>query len=217
MDRSRWTSQHMDVCAGRPVRRVLIPIRAAMMGLTLCLFVSAGCSEMFEAPAPQSSAAGWTPLRLPGTAPDVACEAGLRAMRQYFPAAKTVSAGRTIESGTVEYTQAGGTGRFRDGALKFKNRMRRMATLQITETASGCLVRCQVRRQRLDTADHRTFRQQRMFEDVPNETPIDRGAGASPSQSEQWTEMQRDIALEREMLDVLFNQVPKTDVPKTET
>ena len=211
MDRSRWTSQHMDVCARRQVWRVLIPARAAMMGLTLCLLVAAGCSEMWQSPAPQSAADGWTPLRLPGTSPDVACDAGLRAMRQYFPAVKTASAGRTIESGTVEYTQAGGTGRFRDGALKFKNRMRRMATLQITETASGCLVRCQVRRQRLDTEDHRTFRQQRMFEDVPNETPIDRGAGATPSQNEQWTEMQRDTALEREMLEVLLNQVPKTE------
>ncbi len=211
MERSSWTSQRMDVCARRPVRRVSIPIRATMMSCVLCLLVTAGCSEPWHAPPPQPAAAGGRPLRLPGTSPDVAYDAGLRAMRQYFPGVKTTSDGRTIESGKVEYTQAGGTGRFRDGALKYKNRMRRMATLQITETASGSLVRCRVRRQRLDTADHRTFRQQRRFEDVPNETPIDRGAGAKPSQSEQWTEMQRDTALEQEMLEVLFNQVPKTE------
>lgn len=208
MERSKLISRHRDVRARRSVLQVPIPLRVAVAGCALCLIGAAGCSEMWQSPAPQSTAAGWTPLALPGTSPDAAYEAGLRAMRQYFPSVKTVSAGRVIESGAAEYTQEGGTGRFRDGALKYKNRMRRMATLQITETASGCLVQCQVRRQRLDTADHRTFRQQRMFEDVPNETPIDRGDSADPSQSEEWTEMQRDTALEREMLEVLFNQVP---------
>ncbi len=211
MDRSSWTPKHMDVSGRRRLGCVSIPIRTVLTGWALCLLLTAGCSEMWQAPAPQSVAAGWTPLRLPDTAPDVACDAGLRAMRQYFPSVKKTPGGLMIESGMVEYTQAGGTGRFRDGALKYKNRMRRMATLQITETASGCLVRCRVRRQRPDTADHRAFRQQRRFEDVPNETPIDRGAAATPSQSEQWTEMQRDKALEQEMLEVLFNQVPKRE------
>ena len=90
-------------------------------------------------------------------------------------------------------------------SLNYKNRLRRSATLWISSAESGAVAKCQVRTQRLDTADHRIFQQQQQFNDLPNSTPIDRGAGATTDQNQAWTEMQRDRQMERELLQVLSN------------
>ncbi len=178
---------------------------AAFCGAILAIGVPA-CSELTSATEPAGRSGGATPLTLPNTSTDVAFDAGLAAMRHYFNQVDSNPAIGKIESGQVEYAQTGGTGRFRDNAFKFRNRMRHKATLWITRSDSGTLARCQVRVQRLDTADHRVFRDQQRFNDLPNTTPIDREAGVSSVQNQAWTEMPRDRKREREILQVLFNQ-----------
>jgi len=148
---------------------------------------------------------------MPNVSSDAAFNAGLLAMHQYFHQVEVARPQRRLESEMVEYDQKGGTGRFRDTALNFKNRMRRKATLWITDSGNGCIARCQVRRQRLDTADHRLFQQQQQFNDLPNTTPIDRDAATTTSQNQAWTEMSRDRKMERELLQVLFNLATKND------
>lgn len=164
------------------------------------------CSGLTSATEPAGGSGGATPLALPNTSTDAAFDAGLAAMRHYYNQVDSNPTLGKIESGQVEYDQAGGTGRFRDDALKFRNRMRHKATLWITRSDSGTLARCQVRVQRLDTADHRVFRDQQRFNDLPNTTPIDREAGVSSIQNQAWTELPRDRKREREILQVLYNQ-----------
>lgn len=148
---------------------------------------------------------------MPTVSMDRAFDAGLIAMRQYFNHVNILRAEGRLASGWAEYDQKGGTGRFRDATLNFKNRMRRRATLWISSAESGAVAKCQVRRQRLDTADHRIFQQQQQFNDLPNSTPIDRDAATTTDQNQAWTDMQRDRRMERELLQVLFNIATKSD------
>jgi len=148
---------------------------------------------------------------LPNTSTDVAFDAGLAAMRQYFNHVDVIRTDGRLVSGWAEYDQKGGTGRIRDATLNYKNRMRRRATLWITGAESGSVAKCQVRRQRLDTADHRIFQQQQQFNDLPNATPIDREAGTTTDQNQAWTDMQRDPQMERQLLQVLSNIATKSD------
>lgn len=173
-----------------------------------------GCSQLTLDPSHRTERGGSTPLRLPGTPLEPAFESGIAAVRQYFRSVQVLRQEGRIESALVEYDQKGGTGRFRDEALKYRNRMRRRATLWFNESGAGCIVRCQVRVQRLDTEDHRIFHRQREFNDVPNATPIDREAATRSEQNQVWTEMPRDSKLERELLQVLHNQVTAGAPPK---
>lgn len=201
----------------RPRVRHLLPSARAAPARTATAFCGIllaaalpACSELDGANARSEPSGGATPLRLPDTPPDVAFDAGLAAMRQYFKQVEASPAEGRIDSGVAEYVQTGGTGRFRDEALKFRNRMRRRATLWITQSGTGSLARCQVRVQRLDTADHRVFEQQQRFDDLPNATPIDRDAGVSSLQNQAWTDLPRDRRREREILQVLFNRAKGT-------
>ncbi|MFQ5429977.1 MAG: hypothetical protein ACE5E1_06670 [Phycisphaerae bacterium] len=178
-------------------------------GIAICaagslLLGTIGCDDLNAEARLRSSAADATTQRLAETPPDVAFDAGLEAMRQYFNRVHALRAEGRIESSPVEYDQTGGTGRIRETAFKFKNRMRRQATLWVRAAASGSVVRCRVRVQRLDTADHRVFQQNEQFNDLPNTTPIERGAGLSPDQNQVWTDMPRDRRLERELLQSLI-------------
>ena len=84
---------------------------------------------------------------------------------------------------------------------------RRLARLAFRETDGGCVVHCQVRVERLDTADHRVFRRNEQFSDVPSETPIDGDAGIDPRRSQVWTPMPRDREREREILALVRQRV----------
>ncbi len=150
---------------------------------------------------------GWSQIRLPDTSPERAFEAGLYAMRQLFPIAEASPAKGLIRSAPREYDQKGGTGRIRDDTVGYRNRMRRTATLLIIERETGCIAKCRVRVQRLDTADHQVFRRNEQFDDVPRETPIDREAGISPSQDQVWTDQPRDRELERQIRNLLRSRV----------
>lgn len=178
--------------------------RTILAACALVLAGAQGCSELSTSSADRNIG-GVTPLKMPTVPTDRAFDAGLIAMRQYFNHVDATRAEGRLTSGWAEYDQKGGTGRFRDTALNFRNRMRRRATLWISSAESGAVAKCQVRTQRLDTADHRAFQQQQQFNDLPNSTPIDRDAGTTTEQNQAWTDMQRDRQMERELLQVLLN------------
>jgi hypothetical protein len=151
---------------------------------------------------------GWSQASLPGVGQDAAFDAAVQAMRQWFTRLEEVQPSRgVVQSEPSEYVQRGGTGRLRDGAIKYPNRMRRTATLLVQSTETGCVARCEVRVQRLDTADLRAFRDNNRFDDYPNETPIDREAGVDSEQAQQWTDLPRDRGLERDILEDLRRRV----------
>jgi hypothetical protein len=182
--------------------------RHLAVALSLALVAVGACNG----PEQRGSRTGDTSAsmrRLPGTSPDVAFDASVEAIREYFTQAFPSRDLGTVESPMVEYEQRGGTGRFRDTAIGFRNRLRRKATIWVAPAEAGSVVRCQVRVQRLDTADQRTFQSQQQFNDVPNETPIEREAGVDPSKEQAWTELERDTALERELLSVVMSRVER--------
>ena len=192
--------------SGRRITSVF-PV-ASVVCLILIFVVGGGCSEpRRETGAGGGRESGWSQITLPNVTPDAAFEAGTYAMQQWFRISDKLPADGTLRSFTEEYEQKGGTGRIRDGAIGYKNRMRRTATLLVLAQPSGCVVKCHVQVERLDTADHRVFRSNEQFEDVPNETPIDREAAVSSRQDQAWTPMPRDRGLERKMLDVLRNHL----------
>jgi hypothetical protein len=132
-------------------------------------------------------------------------------MRQWFPIAEASPEEGLIRSATREYDQQGGTGRIRDDTIGYRNRMRRTAMLLISEWGTGCVAKCRVRVQRLDTSDHQVFRRNEQFGDVPSETPIDREAGIRPSQDQVWTDRPRDRDLERQIRELLRSRVMSED------
>ncbi|MCG8404064.1 MAG: hypothetical protein MI923_02580 [Phycisphaerales bacterium] len=211
---NRFTPKHhvsdKETMVFAEVRPSASPFYLTIISIALFLTGMPGCSELLTAPAPRTRAEGATPLRLANVAPDVAFDEGINTLKQYFRTVEASPANGRIESRMVEYDQKGGTGRIRDETLKYKNRMRRKATLWIDDSETGVVARCQVRVQRLDTSDHRFFRPHNEFDDIPNATPIDRDAGISTDQKEEWTEMPRDVALERELLRILSSRLSTT-------
>jgi hypothetical protein len=187
-------------------------VRAGVaLGGAMLVVWAAGCSDLQPPGSGGGRMTGWSQIRLPDTSPERAFEAGLYAMQQLFPIAKNSPAEGLIRSATVEYDQKGGTGRIRDDAVGYRNRMRRTATLLIVERETGCIAKCRVRVQRLDTADHQVFRRNEQFDDVPRETPIDREAGIRPSQDQVWTDQPRDRELERQIRNLLRSRVMGED------
>lgn len=173
------------------------------------LFVSAlaGCSDLGGSQIGSPRAEGWSHVNLPKVSSAEAFDAGVYAMRQWFRLENISPEGGLVQSAMSEYDQKGGTGRIRDTAIGYRNRMRRQATLVVENSPNGSIARCMVKTERLDTADHRVFRDNERFQDYPSETPIDREAGVSARQDEVWTEMPRDRGLEREILGVLKSRV----------
>ena len=129
-------------------------------------------------------------------------QAGTYAMQQWFRGVDPRPSCGLIRGLATEYTQSGGTERIRD-VIGFPNRMRRRGTLSIQPLGDGCRLICRVDRERLDTSDHRIFRQQRSINDLPNQTPIERDAGLTASQEQAWTSLPRDRALEQDILELI--------------
>lgn len=171
--------------------------------LLLPAIVMCGCSD-FEEPAPtRARNEGWSTIRMPFITRDAAYDAGLKAMQQWFKIAEASKVDGQIRSVTTEYEQKGGTGRIRDAALGFKNRMRRTATIYVEGEGQGSVARCVVEVQRLDTAEYRTFQDNDRFDDTANQTPIDRDASVRTTKDQVWTDMPHDRQLEGDILSVL--------------
>ena len=161
-----------------------------------------GCADPVDSMDRLQRAGGGRQLRLANVPVDRAFEAGTYAMQQWFRGVDPRPSGGLIRGLATEYTQSGGTERIRD-VIGFPNRMRRRGTLSIQPLGDGCRLICRVDRERLDTSDHRIFRQQRSINDLPNQTPIERDAGLTASQEQAWTSLPRDRALEQDILDLI--------------
>lgn len=177
------------------------------LGLMAWLALPSGCSGPRSESGSRTPTGRWNRINLPNSTPDQTIDAALVALQQYFPAVNPSRNEGRLETPMVEYSQRGGTERIRDAAVNPTNRMRHKATVIVTPSEKGCVAMCEVRVQRLDTADQRAFQQHREFSDVPNQTPIQRDAGVSGEQSDSWTEMPRDAKLERDILQIIFNRV----------
>jgi len=205
VSRFGWSNPHESTALGSAALRAILVVSA------VALAGAQGCSELSTTSGTDGAGGGATPLKMPNTTTDAAFDAGLDAMRQYFNHVQDLRLEGRLVSGWAEYDQKGGTGRLRDATLNYRNRLRRRATLWISAAEPGAVAKCQVRTQRLDTADHRVFEQQQQFNDLPNSTPIDREAATTTDQNQAWSEMQRDRQMERELLQVLSNMATKSD------
>ncbi len=182
-----------------------------------CMVAMSGCSEADSGGIFGQRTDGWSQVALPNVNRDVAFDAGLYAMRQWFRLEEIAPETGMVRSATEEFQQRGGTGRIRDTAIGYNNRMRRTATLVLQDTGTGSIAKCIVRVQRLDTADHRVFRDNERFQDYPGDTPIDRDAGVSAGQTEAWTDMPRDRTLEREILNLIRSRASAVDASASDS
>lgn len=158
----------------------------------------------------------WTFNRVDNTSKEAAFDAARYALSQWFTIRQSSVTDGVITTDPVEFEQRGGTERFRDEALKFRNRMRRRAVVRVRGGEGAAIVECVVTRERLDTADHRVFAMNRQSDDVGNQTPITQEGATSPAQNEVWTDVGRDRALERQILDVVRDRlagVPAKSAP----
>lgn len=189
-------------------------LRSTHLGPVALIFgLLCGCGDFASAPIQSARTEGWSQAQLPGVSQDAAFDAGVYAMKQWFRLEEVSPSLGQIRSVPTEYTQSGGTDRIRDTALKFRNRMRRTATLAVLGGDDGAVARCEVRVQRLDTSDYRIFKDMDRFDDYSSETPIESGAGATPEQRETWTDLPRDRKLEGEILSVIRNRLKKPAAP----
>jgi len=184
-----------------------ICVMMKLAGLFMIVAAIGGCSGIEPATPTRARVEGWSSVTLPNSSKAEVFDAGVYAMKQWFRLDEVSPADGQIRSATVEYDQRGGTERIRDTALKFKNRMRRSATLVVQEVGTNVVARCAVQVQRSDTSDHRVFRDNQRFIDYPNETPIDREAGVTAGQDQVWTDMPRDRQLESDILSVVKSRI----------
>ncbi len=176
-------------------------IRSILAGVVVACPV-VGCSDMDPFELNRARGSDMNSRKLPNVSAEVAFDAGVYAMRQWFRRVDPQPGEGLVKGLATEYTQAGGTERLRD-TIGFRNRLRRIGTLTVVPRGGGCVVSCRIDRQRLDTADHRVFRQNEQLNDLPNRTPLERDAGLSAEQEQVWTDLPRDRVLERQMLNLV--------------
>jgi hypothetical protein len=116
----------------------------------------------------------------------------------------------SIETFPSEKTVRGGEGRLRDAVVKLPNRVRRTASLEFSSRGGDLQAWCQVKLERLTTADHRVFDHQRRFDDAPTQTPIEREGATTAQQNTVWSSAGRDETLERQILADLRQRIQQT-------
>ncbi len=159
------------------------------------LILVAGCGERMT---------GFASVRLTDVERDDVFAAGIRALRsQGFRIAEADEELYQIETRPLESIYRGRTDRLSEAAVKLPSRVRRIARVHIRQTKSGVLARCRVELQRRDTAQRGMFLRQREFGAVPRETPIEQGEGMTTSQTTVWTDLRRDRAAERGILQAI--------------
>jgi hypothetical protein len=89
------------------------------------------------------------------------------------------------------------------------NRYRQVATLKITKEGTSVMAQCQVRTERLDTAEQAAFARER-GDDRPSDTPIDRVGADAPKAREEWVYVRRDRSAETRILDAISRRFAAT-------
>ncbi len=180
-----------------------------MSAVALLAIVTTGCSDSDARVGDRRSggSGGATPQTYRNVSMDACIDAATIVTRENFGLVRVSAGSGTIEGGPQSFTQRGGTARVTDPALKPNYNMRRIGTIWLTEADGGITANCQVRVQRLDTADYRSFRTHDEFNDLPTATPIDGDAGLSADQREAWTELPRDNTMERQILGAIYRRL----------
>lgn len=162
---------------------------------------------------------GWSSRGIDNATAAQVMDAARYALGQWFTVSETRPSEGLVLAAPSEFDERGGTGRLRDAAIGYRNRVRRRAAVRIRSAARGVTVECIVIKERLDTSDHRVFAMNRQFEDVPNQTPIAGEGATSSSQNEVWSDVGRDRTLERDILAALLERLggPARETAPTST
>ncbi len=122
------------------------------------LWSAGGCGESTRSPAGRLTRASgqFASRRIPDMAVDRVRPQAARVFQQHFRIDPALSTGDMLVSRPMETTERVGTGRVRD-VLGSPNRHRLMATLWISQAGSDVVLQCQVRVERLDTAERAAF------------------------------------------------------------
>lgn len=204
------------VCNGRHRGRIAAFLSDSLAGarcsrlILLCsvLLLPAGCSEGTSFTSqPRPIEGGATTQIIDASDQAQVIQAGSEALRVHFDAVRARESAGVIDAGPALYSRRGGTERIGDRTLKPSNQYRRMGKIWITSDDDGMIAHCQIKVQRLDTSEYIALRTHDEFSDLPNSTPIDSDAGLTADQKQVWTDMPRDTALEREILQILTRRL----------
>lgn len=133
---------------------------------------------------------------------------GRRVLANHGFRIKTIDVDRmSIETFANEKVVRGGTGRLRESLVKLPNRVRRTASLEFAKRGGDLEAWCQIKMERLSTADHRIWARNREFEDSPTQTPIDGEGATTDKQNTVWTSAGRDEAMERQVMSDVRNRI----------
>jgi len=175
-------------------------VRRFALLVAICLPAGCESSAVRRTDIPRTD---WSRESVPVAPKENSFDAAKYAVSQWFTVELAQPQDGLITTYPVEYTERGGTGRFRDASpLKYPNRMRRKAIVRVSQSGDQASIDCVVITERLDTSDYRVFAMNREFDDVNNQTPIDEDAATSARQNDVWTEVGRDRGMERQILNV---------------
>ncbi|MBP7935929.1 MAG: hypothetical protein KA354_14885 [Phycisphaerae bacterium] len=187
---------------------ILRPSPLLTIASAASLLCALGCSDMDTSStgSPTFGRPGdYATRRIDGLALRDVRPAALRAFRQHFRVDPNASAGDRLVSYPAEITQQAQPERLRD-MFGGKNRHRQVAILVLSQEGTSVLAQCQVRNQRLDTAERAAFARE-TGDDRPGDTPIERRGASSPIAREEWTPVGRDRTTEAEILDSIVHAV----------
>lgn len=184
--------------------------RCGFLVAVVVLWSAGGCGESTRSPAGRLTRASgqFASRRIPDMTADRVRPQAARVFQQHFRIDPALSTGDMLVSRPMETTERVGTGRVRD-VLGSPNRHRLMATLWISQAGSDVVLQCQVRVERLDTAERAAFARE-MGDDRPTDTPIDRHGASSASVREEWVPAGRERQTEAEILDQLMDRLVGT-------
>jgi hypothetical protein len=87
-----------------------------------------------------------------------------------------------------------------------QNPIRRVAEVRLSPTADGLGVYCRVSIQEQATEAYRLLAAGAAGSDVPDQTAIERGAGATPEQDSVWQTVRRDKMAEQRILEAILGR-----------
>lgn len=184
---------------------------ALLVSCATALAASIGCASSSQIDAYQSR------LIVGASAEQLLPEAQAVMMHE-FPRVQVNPATRKLEADPVAFTTHSESGTLSD-VYRGSASMRRKATIFLTPASTGTLVKARVEVERQDTDRERAMREQqapdynRLGNDTPTYTAIQRDAATTPRQNAVWTFVRRDYQLERAMLDELERRVAPAAEP----
>ncbi|MCB9865257.1 MAG: hypothetical protein H6816_01265 [Phycisphaerales bacterium] len=167
-------------------RYILVAVLAAST-------VLAGC----QASAP--STRNFSHLRLPDTTRAAAYDAAYAALAARYPIATSDRATGTITTEPVENRERTG-GRQVGDLVGMTRRVRRVATVRVTDADNAAEIWCKVTLAQHDTDAARMFSNDLALNDAPTATAADRDAATTREQNEVWRVLRRDKLAERTVL-----------------